>query len=450
MLAIVIISLVRDFHRLRSRADVEQWTESWKVGKVFVPPLTAVQFIKLVASFVLLLCVPIVVVPFVANLIMIIGFTFVGLIAFYRTAFLSTVAIGKIVLFDILKITRVNESVSRQIYEVKRAVDEAALQLEQEIMSESAVRLSYAFKPEESNPAELHAQYGAVFGLGRHKPQCRSIISKIDSSMTRAFLLLSLFSQSSRVPDSLRQQQIESKKRTPYHTVRTELALLFQKSLGLGVFTNEACVPDEDSRFYSSIRQQLAKGILSRFYSYMAFVTAGVIIWVGSIFMLEILLYHISELTSTQSWLNLLIPGLILFQSAAQTLKKRRSRFRDNENELILEAKGLLLLFATHLKEDDLADGSVKLFHSDDSQSDELSSLPPRRATRFSSIEKEGTESAPVSPLRRTFVNSNAARRPSNLTQAQTPMHSPATCRIDMHEDDDAIASHSEREPLTP
>ena len=317
------------------------------------------KFIKITLSVLLLVAMPLVALPLLANLLMVSGFTLVGLLTFYRTRFLSAIAIGKIILFDILRVDCLSQNISPRIYACKRAVDEAARSLEGKIISASTSRLGYAARAYDASAAELHAEFHKLFGVSQSTSGA-SVQDKINASMTRAFLLLCVYSQASTIPKcflALRRNLVSEDRQLPgFESLRTYLAVLSSRAFDDGTIGGEK----RKQRLYTAIRNEIVAGILERFDRFVNFAIAGVIGWVGFLLMLEVILYHIGELTSTSSWLELLIPGSILLQSLVGSVMARSHRFVDSESELILEAQSILLLLATQLDDtDSLGDGSV-------------------------------------------------------------------------------------------
>ena len=362
----LIILLARDYKILRPD------TESGHVQK---PPnrglqslkkvtISARSVVRVIVSILVLISLPLVVMPFVANLVLIFGFTLIGLFAFYRIYLLAALAVAKIVIFDLLKATRLNESINPKVSVCKSAVDEAACQLEAEILSESAVSLMQASNPDDSKVDELHNHFGALFGAPRDR-QHKSILTKINASLTRAFLLLCVYAQVApgpqrRQPVPQQSQQTKDGKpgtRPQLISMNTELALLAEKPKGKGADSGSGDHPDQ---LYSDIRHELVKGILKSFDRYFYSAIGGILTWLGVLLVLELILVHISELTSTSGWIELFLAASIFLQSITERLKTL-GKNQDSKGELVLQAKTILLLLATELDDAEVGDGSIRI-----------------------------------------------------------------------------------------
>ena len=363
----LIILLARDYKILRpdSESGHVQKPPNRGLQSLKKASISARSVVRVVVSILVLISLPIIIMPFVANLVLIFGFTIIGLFAFYRIYLLATLAVAKIVIFDLLKATRLNESINPKVSICKRAVDEAANQLEAEILSESAVSLMQASNPDDSTVGELHNHFGALFGAPRDRER-KSILTKINASLTRAFLLLCVYAQVAPGPQRRpaapppRSQETDRRKpgvRPQLTSMKTELALLAEKPKGEGTDGGSGDHPDQ---LYSDIRHELVKGILKSFDQYFYSAIGGILTWVGVLLVLELILVHISELTSTSGWIELLLAASIFLQSIAQSLKTL-GKHQDSKGELVLQAKTILLLLATELDDAEVGDGSIQI-----------------------------------------------------------------------------------------
>ena len=325
--------------------------------------------LKMAVSIFLMLVSPLVVLPFLANLLLVISFTLTGLVAYYHTSLLSALSIIKILLVDIVKITGVNEAVCPGIARCKRACDTAARQLEEELLAESShaliehekvlgrkKMLTADSRHQQMCQHRLHQFFVSLFAFPDPlRPTVPTItascVERMNKCLTKAFLTLCASS-------------LLAENGYEYSLVCREASCDEDDGCGEECGRLEArgnAVCQRSDSWYAKVRDQLHVRVVQRFTTYMYGTMAACITWAAILFTLELLLLHISKLTRFSNWTNFIIPALILLQTLIQYIRKRRQLYLDTKCEMVVEAKRILLILMTQASGSSSSDGSIPI-----------------------------------------------------------------------------------------
>ena len=284
------------------------------------------------ASLMMMLAAPLVFMPVLANLLLVIGFSVAGIVTYHPTTLLSTIAIVKILLFDVARIGRVNETICPDIADCKVACDAAARQVEEEILTQGAEGLANETECDVSTCVRM---FGFSAGESNAETEARhkSLVTRLNSCLTRAFLLLCT-SSLAHVFDG----NVDMDRHLLQH-----ITVCKSNCTKPNRFQCESPFSCTEAH-YGHIRDCLHRKAIERFYRYFFFTLSAIIANATMLFTLEQLIRHISGLANFSSWTELILPGFIALQTLAQYVRSRSRRIEDDRYELLVEAKRILLL----------------------------------------------------------------------------------------------------------
>ena len=285
----------------------------------------------------------VVLMPLIANMVMICGFTLIGLAIYHASGLALLLAFVKLVLFDIMKLHGLDEALSPSIALCKRALDIASRELEEAALADCASEMWSAARNPDAPPVapkiknliglttKTQDNYdhhdGKSYQTGTTMSSgSGSGITRLDECTTRAFLLLC--------------------KRYNVVTMYTKKNTFDASSPA--AYSNDwdehHVPPDENDPVYRRVWALLALDIIEKFRRHILQSTVAVVAMMVILAMLQLILVHIGDLTHASNWTEFILPGLIFVQGTYQELRRRWKRQAAPEKELVIDAKCLLLL----------------------------------------------------------------------------------------------------------